>query len=49
MIGTYGLPGAAIPIGVCGAVENVGGVVGIKIPPAPIVKPATFVELELAT
>lgn len=39
----------AIPIGTFGAVENVGGVVGANVPPAPIVKAATLVEPELAT
>lgn len=47
--GSYGRPGAAIPIGACGAVENVSGVVGDRMPPAPIVKPDTLVDPELAT
>lgn len=49
IIRNYGRPGVAIPIGACGDVEKVGGVVEDRIPPVPIVKPATLVEPELAT
>jgi hypothetical protein len=46
---SHGRPGVAIPMGACGAVENVAGVIGVKTPPDPIVKPATLIEPEFAT
>lgn len=43
---TYGRPGAAMPIGVAVPTENFAGVVGVRLPFVPILKPATsFVPL----